>query len=109
MPGKIFINYRRGDEPLAAIALYLKLEKEFPPADLFLDVEVDIRPGDDFVKALDAAVASCDVFLVVIGPRWVELLDSRKDDPEDFAIIEIKAALDHGKRVIPLFMRGAGR
>ena len=101
MAGKIFINYRRGDDAGFTQALYLRLEAEFAAADLFMDVEGHIKPGDDFAEVLSAQVAASDVLLVVIGPRWAELLAARQADPDDFVAIEIKAALDQGKRVIP--------
>jgi hypothetical protein len=47
------------------------------------------------------------VVLAVIGPRWAELLAARKGDPGDFVAIEIKAAFDQGKRVIPVLVGGA--
>ena len=61
MPGKIFINYRRGDDAGFTQALYLRLEDEFTAADLFMDVEGHIKPGDDFVEVLNAQVAQADV------------------------------------------------
>jgi hypothetical protein len=39
MAGKIFINYRRGDEAGFTQAPYLRLESEFASDDLFMDVE----------------------------------------------------------------------
>jgi hypothetical protein len=107
MAGKIFINYRRDDDAGFTQALYLRLASEFAEGDLFMDVEGHIKPGDDFVRVLNEQVAACDVFLVVIGPRWAELLAARKADPEDFVAIEIKAAFDQGKRVIPVLVGGA--
>jgi hypothetical protein len=77
MAGKIFINYRRDDDPGYTQALYLRLEDEFATSDLFMDVEGQIKPGDDFVAVLNAQVAEADVVLVVIGPRWSELLATR--------------------------------
>jgi len=47
------------------------------------------------------------VLLAVIGPRWLALLATRAGDPKDFVIIEIKAALDQGKLVIPVLVGGA--
>ena len=107
MAGKIFINYRRGDDAGFTQALYLRLEDEFPPGDLFMDVEGHIKPGDDFVEVLNAQVGAADVLLAVIGPRWADLLAARAGDPDDFVAIEIKAALDRGKRVIPVLVGGA--
>ena len=58
MPGKIFINYRRGDDAGFTQAPYLRLEDEFTAADLFMDVEGHIKPGDDFVEVLNSQVAT---------------------------------------------------
>src|SRR5262245_43127438 len=107
MPGKVFINYRRGDDAGFTQALFQRLEDEFAAADLFMDVEGHIKPGDDFVDVLNRQVAACDVLLAVIGPRWADLMAARTDDRDDFVAIEIKAALDQGKRVIPVLVGGA--
>jgi formylglycine-generating enzyme required for sulfatase activity len=107
MPGKIFVNYRRGDDAGFTQALYMRLEDEFTADALFMDVEGHIKPGDDFVDVLNAQVAAADVLLVVIGPRWSELLAARTGDKDDFVAIEIKAGLDKGKRVIPILVGGA--
>jgi hypothetical protein len=58
MAGKIFINYHRGDDAGFTQALYMRLEDDFASADLFMDVEGHIKPGDDFVEALNAQVAA---------------------------------------------------
>jgi len=107
MAGKIFINYRRGDDAGFTQALYQRLEDEFPAGDLFMDVEGHIKPGDDFVEVLNSQVAQCDVLLAVIGPRWGDLLASREGARDDFVAIEIKAALDQSKRVIPVLVGGS--
>jgi formylglycine-generating enzyme required for sulfatase activity len=107
MVGKIFVNYRRNDDPGFTQALYLRLETEFDVGNLFMDVEGHIKPGDDFVEVLREQVAQCDVLLVVIGPRWAELMGQRAEDQDDFVAIEIKAALDLSKRVIPVLVGGA--
>jgi hypothetical protein len=65
------------------------------------------KPGDDFVQVIDDQVAAADVLLVVIGHRWGELLAARADDPDDFVVLEIKAALEHNKRAIPVLVGGA--
>ena len=46
------------------------------------------------------------MLLAVIGPRWSDLLTARAADPDDFVAIEIRAALDKGKRVIPILVGG---
>jgi TIR domain/Sel1 repeat len=110
MAGKIFINYRRGDEPGFAQALLGRLEANFPAERLFIDVD-NIPPGEDFVQVLQSQVAQCDVLLAMIGKSWLDAKDDRGarrlDDPNDFVRIEIESALQHGKRVIPVLVHDA--
>jgi hypothetical protein len=110
MSGKIFINYRRGDEPGFTQALLGRLEQSFPADRLFIDVD-NIPPGEDFVHVLESQVAQCDTLLAVIGKGWLvatdELGSRRLDDPNDFVRIEIESALKQGKRVIPVLVNEA--
>ena len=96
MSGKIFINYRRGDDAGFTQALFGRLEQVFARDQLFMDVD-SIEPGVDFVQVLNDQVAVCDVFLAVIGRTWLTARDDsgtrRLDSPKDFVRIEIEAAL----------------
>jgi hypothetical protein len=91
MAGKIFINYRRGDDPGFTGRLFDRLEDAFPPEQLFMDVD-SIAPGLDFVRVLEEQVAACDIFLAVIGQHWLDARDAagnrRLDNPGDFVRIE---------------------
>jgi hypothetical protein len=110
MSGKIFINYRRGDEPGFTQALLGRLEQAFPAERLFIDVD-NIPPGEDFVRMLESQVAQCDAMLTVIGNNWLDAADERGgrrlDNPNDFVRIEIESALKLGKRVIPVLVHQA--
>jgi hypothetical protein len=107
MAGKIFINYRRGDDPGTTGRLFDRLQIAFGPEQLFLDID-SIAPGLDFVRILNERVAESDVVLAVIGKGWIDARDSdgarRLDDPHDFVLIEISSALAQGKRVIPVLV-----
>jgi hypothetical protein len=111
MPGKIFINYRRGDEPGYTQALFQRLEAEFGRSQLFMDVEGYIKPGDNFVRVLEEKVAECDILLAIIGPRWIDICDEKQqrrlENKDDFVRIEIVSALEQGKRVIPVLVANA--
>jgi hypothetical protein len=110
MTGRIFINYRRGDDPGYTGRLFDRLQDAFAPEQLFLDVD-NIAPGLDFVRVLDERVAECDVVLAVIGKGWLDARDAkgarRLEDPDDFVRIEIASALSQDKRVIPVLVGDA--
>ena len=109
-PGRIFISYRRGDAAYAAGWLFDRLAEQFGKDLLFKDVD-SIPLGDDFVKVITVAVASCNVMLVLIGDRWLTLTDEqgrrRLDNSGDFVRLEIEAALARDIRVIPILVGGA--
>jgi hypothetical protein len=108
--GKIFLNYRRGDDPGFTGRLFDRLEDHFPSDQLFMDVD-SIEPGLDFVQVLDEQVSRCDVLLAVIGRGWLDATDRtgarRLDNPKDFVRIEIESALGRGIRVIPVLVNEA--
>lgn len=107
---RIFINYRRQDSEGYVGRVYDHLTQYFERDDVFMDVD-DIKPGADFVAVLEEAVASCGVFLAVIGPQWLAAEDSsgerRLDRWDDFVHIEIASALSQKKLVIPVLVGGA--
>jgi hypothetical protein len=105
----VFISYRRQDSQSAAGRLADHL-KEHLRAPVFRDVET-IEPGVDFVEAIEKALASCAVMLVVIGPRWLSSTDAggrrRLDDENDYTRLEVGTALKRNVRVIPVLVEGA--
>src|SRR3954468_20013814 len=65
----IFVCYRRSDTSGEAVALTDKLNRRRGFA-VFKDVD-NIRPGQDWVDAIDESMDRCDVLLVLIGPDWI--------------------------------------
>jgi hypothetical protein len=105
----VFISYRRDDAPGYTRALYEALEKQFGAAQVYMDVDA-IKPGVDFVEALEAALASCHILIAVIGENWLIASNDRGrriDDPNDFVRMEIATALKRGIPVVPLLVEGA--
>ncbi len=72
----VFISYRRDDSILAARVLHGELSKRYGDANVFMDIE-DIGYGDNFITAIDARLDDADVVVVVIGPRWQEMIEQR--------------------------------
>ena len=106
----IFINYRRGDSAGSAGRLYDRLEQTFGADKVFMDVE-GIQSGEDFAEMIDGRLASCDVFIAVIGRSWLRAVDQygrrRLDIPTDWTRLELAAALSRGLLIIPLLVEDA--
>lgn len=105
----IFLSYRRDDSAGFAGRLADALEAEFGTGSVFRDVD-DIRPGEDFIHAIESHLRQMSAVLVMIGPHWLATgADSlrRLDDPSDFVRQEIQAALASSKPIIPLLVGGA--
>jgi TIR domain len=107
MLGKIFISYRRGDDPGSAGRLLDVLKATFEADQLFIDVD-NIEPGLDFVQVIQERVAQSQILLAVIGKHWCDARgvdgSRRLDDPSDIVRVEIESALDQNKRVIPVLI-----
>ena len=108
--GRIFISYRRDDASGTAGRLYDRLAARLGTDRVFMDVD-SISPGYDFAKAIEYAVARCDVVLALIGNEWLAAVDRwgrrRLDDPNDFVALEINAGLARNIPVIPVMVDGA--
>ena len=104
---RVFLSYRRQDTAFQADLLYGQLVDAFGRDRVFKDVD-SIEPGDDFTEAIERAVTSCTVLLVLIGDRWLASTDGagrrRLDDPADFVRLEIEFALRAGVRVVPVLL-----
>lgn len=107
---RIFISYRRADSADVTGRIYDRLREHFGKSAVFKDVD-SIPPGVDFKEHLEKAVGKCQVFLVVIGDKWLEATEAKRrnrlHDPDDFVRIEIESALKRNITIIPLLVRGA--
>src|SRR5262245_40885341 len=106
----IFISYRRDDTQGEALHLFENLKTHFGADRVFMDV-IDIRPGEDYRKVIDSAVASCDVLITLIGRDWLRSSTAggqpRLSDARDFVRLETATALKREVRVIPVLVQGA--
>jgi hypothetical protein len=105
----VFINYRREDSAASAGRLFDRLADHVGPSKVFMDVYA-IKPGENWIEAIDRAVAQCELMLVLIGPLWIKVgADGRRriDDPGDRVRLEIEAAFKHHISVIPLLLEDA--
>lgn len=109
--GKIFISYRRSDSEDATSLIEDRLTHRFGREQVFRDAH-SIPLGEDFPKFILDEVSRCDVFIVVIGKSWLDILEDnqavrRLDNPKDWVRVEIETALKFEKQVIPVLVGGA--
>lgn len=107
MAGGIFISYRRDDTRHVAGRLSGDLADRFGAASIFRDVE-SIDGGEEFPEKLEKALAQCQMMLVLIGAKWLNIADAngrrRLDNPEDWVRQEIATALRRKVRVVPVMV-----
>lgn len=107
MAGNLFINYRRDDARAEARSIRDRLALAFGDKHVFMDVD-NLRPGQRFDQELAKVLTSCEIFLAVIGPKWLETLKQRQQTGErDYVREEITSALQRGITCIPIVVDGA--
>ncbi len=110
MPGHIFISYRRDDTQQAAEQLKTALHALLPGISIYLDL-VSNEGAENYRSKVNTEIAQADVFLCLIGPRWLEVCDAngkpRLHAAEDLVCEEIDSALDQGKVILPVLVDGA--
>ena len=77
---------------------------------IFMDIDA-IPVGSEFGEEIQRAIASCDVFIALIGPRWAQVTGPdggrRLDDEDDYLRQEVESALASDVRVVPVCVQGA--
>src|SRR5215216_1014630 len=103
----IFVSYRRDDTTAYAGWLADRLDERFGDRKVFRDID-SIEPGLDFLVAMERALATCEVMLVVVGKNWAtQLMEKERTRQEDYTRLEVATALKGNVRVIPVLVQGA--
>src|SRR5688500_17009595 len=93
---RIFISYRRSDSSLVANQIYERLRKKFGKANISKDID-QIDPKQDFRDILRQEATDCRVMLIIIGPNWVNAIDSNGnrclDNSDDSVRLELEKGL----------------
>ncbi len=99
----LFISYRRTDSPDTVKLIHERLKRRLPRWEIFYDHE-SIPLGEQFPERLRAKVASAAVVLVIIGPKWLEILQERRSGPVDHVRAEVRLALEAATSVVPVLV-----
>jgi hypothetical protein len=102
MVDKIFISYRRDDDPAAAARVRDGLAVQFGKPSLFMDVD-NLLAGQRFDEELAKSLSVSDVLIAILGQRWMEVLKAKSASGErDYVREEIGEALKRRIVVIPV-------
>lgn len=102
---RIFISYRRQDVGLYLVgSLREALAARLGHANVLLDID-SIPLGVDVRLHIRALVELCDVMLVLVGPGWQP---GRLAEPGDFVRLELLAAQELDRTLVPVLLAGHG-
>src|SRR5271168_2459950 len=99
----LFISYRRSDSPDTVKLIHERLKQRLPRWEIFYDHE-SIPLGEQFPERLRAKVAAAAVVLVIIGPKWLEILQERKGAAIDHVRAEVRLALEATRSIVPILV-----
>jgi hypothetical protein len=107
---RVFMSYRRDDSQAEALMIYQRLAQRLGEDTIFFDLDT-LDPGVKFIVEIINAVNRCEVFLAVIGKRWLSIQNEhgrrRLDDPDDILRLEIATALGRDVLIVPVLIAGA--
>jgi len=101
MNKKIFISYRRDDTQYQVDILHEEMLKYgIPKENIFKDIE-SISLGVNFDEAIDQALESADIALIIIGEHWFDEKNKKRlQDPNDFVRREVAKSLQKQNKVV---------
>jgi hypothetical protein len=105
----IAISYRREDTEGSAGRLFDRLVARYGEDFIFVDLN-SIEPAADWLRTIDETIRSSSIVIALIGPRYlsVDSLGRRRlDDERDYVRREIRTAIEHGVRLLPVLVQGA--
>jgi len=102
---RVIVSYRPGDAMAAAHRLEDRLLFDLKNTDVQFGVSGVVKPGDDYIEAIENAARTADALIMVIGPRWAE--GDWLNQPNDHDTLAITTALSERKRLFPVLVDGA--
>ncbi|GEM_PF-6103578 len=106
IPHEIFISYRRADHGDFVDRIRDWLVNQYGHDKVFIDSE-SIPLFVAFDEFIEEHITIADAVIVIIGPRWVELMQERvSSGEEDYVLFEVSTALRLNKAIAPILIKG---
>lgn len=102
---KIFISYRREDEADFVKLLRKYFSDYFGANNVFMD-SYNIENGAQWKEVIPQKIRWCDAMVVIIGPKWVDLIQKKAIEEFDPVRMEVAMALAEKKVIIPVCIKG---
>lgn len=102
----LFLSYRRGDSPDTVKLIHEKLQKRLPRWKIFYDHD-SIPLGEAFPERLRTEVTTATAVLVIMGPKWLDILRERRSATVDHVRVEVRLALESHGSVVPVLVNRA--
>jgi hypothetical protein len=110
MSRPIFLSYRHADSAAATGRLNDAIGRRFGTEAVYMD-RAATAWGEEWPSALENAISSAHIVIVVMGPNWIRDDDEfgRRliDKPDDWVRREIELALSSRKMILPLLVDSA--
>ncbi|MFN8527462.1 MAG: toll/interleukin-1 receptor domain-containing protein [Anaerolineae bacterium] len=104
---KLFISYRQADNRDFVRLIHRYLSERFGHENVFIDV-ASLPKFEDIAQCIRDRIIDSDAVMVIIGPKWLKLLNNRIDSGElDYVRLEIETALQHDRFIAPICIMGA--
>ena len=103
---QIFISYRRSDSETTAAKIFDALSERFGKGSVFFDRQT-IELAEEFDQRIVSSLVQSQLVLIIIGKDWVQTLDQRKNQNDDWVRRELEIALDNQIDVAPILIDGA--
>ncbi|MBW4437177.1 MAG: toll/interleukin-1 receptor domain-containing protein [Pleurocapsa minor GSE-CHR-MK-17-07R] len=111
-PRKVFISYRRDDNADFVYHIRTWFGIHYGLENVYIDIASN-QAGAEFDKVIKATVQDCDVFVPIIGPKWLKILEQNliakaiDSGKVDYVNEEIALAVKENKYMCPICIKGA--
>lgn len=105
---KLFISYRKTDNPDFVMRIREALMHRYSRDNVFIDFD-NVPPFVKFQDVIKERVETCDTMIVIIGPEWLDSFTSREHSGDtDWVRFELGLGLARKDLVIaPICIKGA--